>query len=142
RAGHEIAFVIAVAVSFAVRVVLVHYAMISSGSSRHLFEALGKDSFTGSFESHDFSRVGTLRRGILRMGAVDVEAPPISQHLLQLPLVLGVGPLPLPLDLEATRSEQRVLIFIVPDGQRGRQTWIVPDDGNAMGGGSRGGWLA
>src|SRR5256885_12956117 len=101
---------IAVAVPLAIRVVLVHHTMISSGGARHLFEALRKNSVAGSFEGHDFSRVGTLRRGVFRMGAVDVKAPPISQHLIQLTIVLGIGPLPLPLDLEPTRIEQRVLI--------------------------------
>ena len=64
------------------------------------------------------------------MGAVDIETSPIGQHLIQLTIVLGIGPLPLPLDLESTRVEQRVLIFIVPDGQRSRQPRIVPDDGD------------
>ena len=107
--------------------------MISSGRSHHLFETLGKDSFTGSFEGHDFSRIGTLRRGVFRMRAVNVEAPPISQHLVQLTIVFGVGPLPLPLNFEAARIEQWVLIFIVPDGQRSRQARIVPDDGDGIG---------
>jgi hypothetical protein len=107
--------------------------MISSGDARHLFEALGKDALAGSFEGHYFSRVGTLRSGVFGMGTVDVEAPPISQHLVQLTIVLWIGPLPLSFDLEAARIEQRVLIFIVPDGQRSRQTRIVPDDGDGIG---------
>src|SRR6476646_966039 len=107
--------------------------MISSGRSHHLFETLGKDSFTGSFEGHDFSRIGTLRRGVFRMRAVNVEAPPISQHLVQLTIVLGIRPLPLSFYLEATRIEQRVLIFVVPDGLRSGQAGIVPDDGDGIG---------
>ena len=90
--------------------------MISPGGARHLFEALGKDTLTGSFEGHYFSRIRALRRGVFRMGTIDVEAPPVSQHLIQLTIVLGIGPLPLSLDFESTRIEQRVLIFIVPDG--------------------------
>jgi hypothetical protein len=64
------------------------------------------------------------------MGTVDVETAPIGQHLIQLTIVIGIGPLPVPLDLESTGVEQRVLIFIVPDGLRSRQAWIVPDDGD------------
>jgi hypothetical protein len=76
------------------------------------------------------------------MGTVDVEAPSISQHLIQLTIVLGIGPLPLPFDLESTRIEQRVLIFVVPDGQRSWQPWIVPDDGDGIGDGVCGGRIA
>jgi hypothetical protein len=76
------------------------------------------------------------------MGTVDVEAPPISQHLIQLTIVLGIGPLPLSFDLEAARIEQRVLIFIVPDSLRSRQARIVPNDGDGIGDGICGGRIA
>ncbi len=106
--------------------------MIPPGSACHLFEALGKDSLAGSFEGHYFTRIGTLGRGVFRMGAIDVETPPICQHLIQLTIVLNMGPLPFPFNLEATRIEQRVLILIVPDSQRGRQAWIGPADGDGV----------
>ena len=65
------------------------------------------------------------------MGAINVETAAIGQHFIQLTIVLRVGPLPLPFNFESARIEQRVLIFIVPDGLRGRQARIVPDDGDA-----------
>jgi hypothetical protein len=64
------------------------------------------------------------------MGAIDVETAPIGQYLIQLTIVLRVGPLSLPFNFESARVKERVLIFIVPDSQRGRQARIVPDHGD------------
>jgi hypothetical protein len=107
-----------------------------------LFEALGKDPFAGSFEGHYFSWVGALWCRVLRMGAVDVETAPIGQHLVQLTIVIRIGPLPVPLDFESTRIKQGILIFIVPDGQWGRQAWIMTDDGDGIRNGVCGGRIA
>ena len=72
----------------------VDVAMSLQARCHRALDAVGRE------RDGDGRRVGTLRRGVFRMGAVDVKAPPISQHLIQLTIVLGIGPLPLPLDFK------------------------------------------
>jgi hypothetical protein len=69
------------------------------------------------------------------MGAVHIEAPPIGQHLVQLTIVLRIGPFSLPLNLEPSGIEQRVFVFIIPDSQGGREARIMSNDGDGVGDG-------
>src|SRR5262245_22172774 len=129
---------VAVAVALPVGIILVEREFFPSSGPIHGPQTFGKNAIAGAFEGHQFSRVGTLRRGIFRMGPVDVETAAVGEHLVQQSIVVRAGTLTLAFCFKAADVEQRVFILVVPNSLRRRQRRVMSDQlegiGNRIGG--------
>src|SRR3990172_752942 len=105
---------IAVAVAFSVRVVLIDEKLpLLFGPVGELTTEI-ENTLAGFLKHHDLPGIGALRRGVLRMGPVHVQAAAIGQEFVEKFVVLRTRPLALAFYFKSSKVQERILIFVVP----------------------------
>ena len=112
----QIVLVVPVAVSLAIAVVLVDQDLVPRGQQTP-GRAPGRleRPLSGSLVSDEIPHIRDLRRGVLRMGVVDVKAGPVLQGLVACDVFLLVGRVLLALDVETPGINERILLVVVPE---------------------------
>ena len=119
-AVHEVVLVGAVAVPLRVGVVLVDEdALLGRGGRLRAPAREVEDPLARPVPDHEVPRVGALRRRVLGVGVVDVEARPVGQDQVDEARLLLGGQLLLLGVLEAPGVAQRALGLVVPADARG-----------------------
>ena len=77
-------------------------------------QRLRHNALSHPFESDHFSGIGTFRRRIFGVRAIDIEPTAVRQHFVQLPIVVRPRPFTLPIDFKPAGIQQRIFILVVP----------------------------
>ena len=125
RAIHQVIFMVPVAVPLPVGVVLVQH--VPFHRPVHGLQALGGHEFSRAFIRDQFSSGTALRRRILGMRPVHVQATAVRQEFVERPVILGTRTFAFAFDFKPARVAQGIFVFVIPNGLWGNERRVLTD---------------